>query len=207
MSKSLGNVILLKDMFKKHGPMVVRFFVLQSHYRGTLDFTDEAMEGASKGYEKLINTVRNVREARLRAAKPGPAAQSSVDLGKYRAEFLAAMNDDLNTPQAIAVLFNLCREINGALAKGEACEKLLTEADALFRAFGGTVLGLVPEKTEPAAASAGVGESGMIDFIMELRNEARAQKLWAFSDKIRDGLLRLGIVLEDKKEGTTWRKA
>ena len=207
MSKSLGNVKLLKDLFKKYDPMVVRFFILQSHYRSTLDFTEEAMDGAAKGYEKLVNTVRHVREARLHPAASGPAARPPVDLGKYGGEFLDAMNDDLNTPQAIAVLFNLCHEINGILAKGEIDPKLLMEVDAMFSTFGGGILGLIPEKLEPAAASAGVAGSDLIDFIVGLRTDARAQKLWAFSDTIRDGLLRLGVVLEDKKDGTTWRRA
>ena len=206
MSKSLGNVILLKTLFKKYDPMVIRFFILQSQYRSTLDFTDEALDGAARGYEKLINTVRNVREARSRSAPAGIDAGPGVDLGRYGAEFMSAMNDDLNTPQAIAVLFDLSHEMNGILAKGGGNPKLLVEVDAIYSAFGGAILGIIPETLESVAPS-GAGEADMISFIIGLRSDARAQKLWAFSDKIRDGLLALGVTLEDKKEGTTWHRA
>jgi cysteinyl-tRNA synthetase len=216
MGKSLGNVINLKDAFKKYSPLVVRFFILQSHYRSTLDFTDEALEGASKGLEKLLNTVRNLREevGKLRKleVKGSEMKDSSfksqdsifVDLVGFKKAFLDAMDDDFNTPQAIGILFDLSREVNTILAGGKAEIKILQEADALFNVLGGVVLGVIPAHVE-AQSLEGASENDLIQFIIELRAEARAQKLWTMSDKIRDGLAKLGIIIEDKKDGTTWR--
>ena len=218
MSKSLGNVILLKDAFKKYSPVVVRFFILQSHYRSTLDFSDEALEGASKGLEKLLNTIRNVRAeieklGKTEDGKMGKSesievdSQSSglVNLEGFKKAFLEAMDDDFNTPQAVGVLFDLNREVNTIIAGGKGDEKLFLSVDALYSDLGGNILGIVPDKIE-LQSSGSTSESDLIQFIIELRTEARAQKLWAMSDKIRDGLANFGIVLEDKKDGTTWHK-
>lgn len=205
MSKSLGNVTLLKDLFKKYDPLVVRFFILQSHYRSTLDFTDEALEGAKKGYEKLINTVRNVREE----MKKGSGLQvtgSSIDLAGFKNSFLEQMNDDFNTAQAIAVLFDLSREVNTLLNENKLNAQQLQDVDALFSELGGTILGIIPERLEQKSSAEGL-DGQLMELIISLRAEARAQKLFAFADKIRDGLAKIGIVLEDKKEGTTWRRS
>ncbi|MDI6767697.1 MAG: cysteine--tRNA ligase [Bacteroidota bacterium] len=216
MGKSLGNVINLKDAFKKYSPLVVRFFILQSHYRSTLDFSDEALEGASKGLEKLLNTVRNLRteveklrkleNSSIQIPASGFQSQASIflDLEGFKKAFLEAMDDDFNTPQAIAVLFDLSREVNTVLAEGKANMKLLKEIDKFYSDLGGTVLGIISNQLETQAT--GTSENDLIQFIIELRAEARAQKLWAMSDKIRDGLGKLGIVLEDKKDGTRWHR-
>ena len=211
MGKSLRNVINLKDAFKKYSPIVVRFFILQSHYRSTLDFTDEALEGASKGLEKLLNTVRNLREevGKIRKLEDGGMVakdSSFIDLAGFKKSFLDAMDDDFNTPQAIAVLFDLSREVNTNLAEGKIGVAVLKEIDSLYTDIGGIILGVIPEKFETAAGAVTI-ENDLIQFIIELRAEARTQKLWAMSDKIRDGLAKLGIVLEDKKDGTTWHRS
>jgi cysteinyl-tRNA synthetase len=202
MGKSLGNFVTLKDAFRKFPPVVVRFFILQSHYRSTLDFSDEAIEGAAKGYERLINTVRNVR---AQLPKSATGSGPSVDLAKYKAAFIEAMNDDFNTPQAIAVLFDMNRELNPLLTEGKAPKETLAAADLLYRELGGSVLGIIPEET--AVSSGPSSEEGLMNLIVALRAEARTQKQFGISDRIRDGLATLGIVIEDKKEGTTWRKS
>lgn len=210
MGKSLGNVINLKDAFKKYSPLVVRFFILQSHYRSTLDFTDDALEGASKGLEKLLNTIRNLREEieklrKLEDRKIDTQDSSFIDLAGFKKAFGEAMDDDFNTPQAIGILFDLNREVNTILAGGKTNMQTLQSIDALYNELGGTVLGIIPSHVETQTSS-GADENDLIQFIIELRTEARAQKLWAMSDKIRDGLKNLGIVIEDKKDGTTWRR-
>ncbi len=210
MGKSLGNVINLKDAFKKYSPLVVRFFILQSHYRSTLDFTDEALEGASKGLEKLFNTVRNLREevGKIRKSEDmriDTQDSGFIDLVGFKKAFLEAMDDDFNTPQAIGILFDLNREVNTILASGKIDIKILQNVDALYNELGGMVLGIIPAHVE-AQSSTGVSENDLIQFIIELRAEARVQKLWAMSDKIRDGLAKLGIIIEDKKDGTIWRR-
>jgi cysteinyl-tRNA synthetase len=204
MSKSLGNVTLLKDLFKKYNPLVVRFFILQSHYRSTLDFSDEALEGAKRGYERLMNTVRNVREE-IKKGSRLEITGSSIDMKGFKNAFVEQMDDDFNTAQAIAVLFDLSREINSLLSENKLNAKQLQEVDALFTELGGTILGIIPEQIKQQSSAEGL-DGQLMELIISLRAEARAQKLFSLSDKIRDGLAKLGITLEDKKDGTTWKK-
>ena len=204
MGKSLGNFLTLKDAFKKWNPQVVRFFILQSHYRSTLDFSDEALEGARAGYEKLSNTMRNLRE-RI-AAAPGDGADTGIDLERYTGEFRSAMDDDFNTPQAIAVLFDLARALNQVLAGEKNYSRASLEAvERWYGVHAGSILGIA------AGGGSVTGESGtpvgpLMDLLIAVRSEIRSQKLWGLSDRIRDGLARIGIALEDKKTGTTWKK-
>ncbi len=203
MGKSLGNFITLKDAFTRWSPQVVRFFILQSHYRGTLDFSNDAVEGAAKGLEKLTIATGNLRSL-LRTA-PASGTALPVDIGKHRAAFLAAMDDDFNTPQAIAVLFDFTREINQALSKpGAYSAPSVGDALKLYDELGGSILGITSEGA--AAAAGGNSEADLMDLLIAVRGEVRTQKLWGLSDKIRDGLAKIGIALEDKKEGTSWRK-
>jgi len=207
MSKSLGNVILLKDLFKKYHPLIIRFFILQSHYRSTLDFTDEALEGAAKGWEKLINTVRNVRVELLKKDRMTSEAKGTqIDLNGFKSAFLETLDDDFNTAHAIAVLFDLAREVNSVLSEGKATSALLEKVDAMLSELGGTILGIIPDRVEAPSHAECSFEADLIQLIIELRAEVRVQKLWLLSDKIRDGLLKLGIIVEDKKDGTVWRR-
>ncbi len=205
MGKSLGNFTTLKDAFKKWSPQVVRFFVLQSHYRSTLDFSEQAVEGAAKGLERL-NSVR--RTVRHQLQSPGGNGKNApVNLAGYRAAFTKAMADDFNTPQAIAVLFDLAREVNGLLASSESLTReSLREIDALFEGLAGSVLGIL---LEPAAAIADHQPSlddQLMNILIGLRNDLRAQKLWPLADQIRKGLAAIGVTLEDGKQGTTWKR-
>jgi cysteinyl-tRNA synthetase len=205
MGKSLGNFITLKDAFARWRPHVIRFFILQSHYRSTLDFSNDAVEGAAKGLEKLNNVIRNLREA----TRTSPAAGTPipVDLQKHRSAFLAAMDDDFNTPQSIAVLFDLAHDVNQLLAHGSAFSiASLQEVLRLFEELGGRVLGLNLLEEASSGAAEGRIDEQVMDLLISVRTDVRTQKLWALSDKIRDGLGKIGIVVEDKKEGTSWRK-
>ena len=207
MSKSLGNFILLKDAFKKYHPMVVRFFILQSHYRSTLDFTDEAVEAAAKGYEKLLNTLRNIRSELEKTTPASEGQPSIINLQGYRSAFLDAMNDDCNTAQAIAVLFDFAREVNSLLTEHRISIVDLREADRLLTDLGETILGVFPAGSEVSASSGENLESCLMELIIDVRADVRKQKLWPLADKIRDQLTAAGITIEDKKEGTTWRKS
>ncbi len=206
MGKSLGNFTTLKDAFKKWKPEVIRFFILQSHYRSTLDFSDEAVDAAGKGLEKLSNTIRNLRE-RIKTAKPEGNAVKT-DLAKCKADFLAAMDDDFNTPQAVAVLFDLSRDVNQQLATDSSLSLGSLQAiDELYKELAGTILGLtLGDDAHSGSPDANVVD-GLISLIIDVRNDVRSQKMYALSDKIRDSLKAAGIVLEDKKDGTSWRKA
>ncbi len=203
MGKSLGNFITLKDAFARWTPQVVRFFILQSHYRSTLDFSADALEAAGKGLEKLLNTIRNVQEAASAGATGTP---TGIDLEKHRAAFIEAMNDDFNTPLAIGGLFDLGREVNQALARGTPMDAQEMNAIASFyRTLAGDVLGLTVESRVDGAGARTI-EPDLLALFIALRADLRKEKLWGLSDKIRDGLLALGVSLEDKKEGTTWKR-
>jgi cysteinyl-tRNA synthetase len=204
MSKSLGNVVLLKDLFARYDPLVIRFFILQSHYRSTLDFTDEALEGAAKGLAKLRQTVRSVRSTLQQTSTTKEA--SLLNLDEYKNQFLAAIDDDFNTPQAIAVLFDISKEVNSALDAGRFGTKAMQNVEALFNELGGTILGILPPTTVTRSSTDGSLEAGLIELILDLRSEIRTQKLWSLSDKIRNRLSQLGIIVEDKKEGVRWRR-
>lgn len=207
MGKSLGNFVTLKDAFKKYDPLVVRFFILQSHYRSTLDFSDEALHGAKAGLEKLLNTVRNLREEIVRASAESRAVDAAIDLDVYRSRFLSAMDDDFNAPQAIAALFDLSRETNALLSLDSRFSVgSLGRIEELYQELGGTVLGIVPQQSGSMLAADVKLEADLVQLLVDLRTEIRTQKLWTLSDKVRDGLKKLGITLEDKKDGTGWRK-
>jgi cysteinyl-tRNA synthetase len=205
MGKSLGNFLTLKDAFAKWDPQVVRFFILQSHYRSTLDFSDEALDGARAGYEKLANTLRNLREKITHAIAPG-GGETGIDLDRRTAEFQGAMDDDFNTPQAIAVLFDVARELNQAFASEKNYSRTSLEAiDRWYALHAGSVLGITTGSAG-GTESSGTLVGPIVDLLIAVRGDIRAQKLWALSDKIRDGLARIGIGLEDKKTGTTWKR-
>ncbi len=207
MSKSLGNFVTLKDAFSRHSPLVVRFFILQSHYRSTLDFSEEALLGAKSGFDKLANTVRNLREELARAAAENRSGGATLDAAPYRTRFLEAMDDDFNSPQALAVLFDYATELNKLLnADPRPSRATLDDALKVFEELGGSVLGVVPAAAGAESGRASI-ESGLVDLLLSVRTEARKQKLWSFSDVVRDGLKSLGVVLEDKKDVTTWRRS
>ncbi len=202
MGKSLGNFTTLKDAFKKFEPGVIRFFILQSHYRSTLDYSEQAVEGAAKGLEKLRNTVARLRGeiARQRAG----TIDFKDRLKEYKKRFFEAMNDDVNAPAAIGVLFEVVRETNELLsdAKNGSHEFFVT-LDQFFTSAAETILGI---RLTAAASSSGGLEPQLIELLIASRAAARTAKQFALSDKIRDDLKAMGVVLEDTKEGTTWKK-
>jgi cysteinyl-tRNA synthetase len=208
MGKSLGNLSTLKDALKKYDPLVVRFFILQSHYRSTLDFSDEALLGAKAGLEKLLNTVRNLREEQAKGTLSGEGVtEAAIDLESYKQRFLSAMDDDFNSPQAIAVLFDLVRETNALLnLETKASASSLGKILNFVSTYGVEVLGILPSGAAPLVAADQKLESDLLQLLVDLRKEVRSQKLWSLSDKIRDGLKKLGVTIEDRKDGTVWRK-
>lgn len=201
MSKSTGNSLLPHELFsgendlldKAYDPMVVRFFMMQAHYRSTLDFTSEALSAAEKGYNRLM-------EALDLLDKLGASATSSVAVPELVGSFYAAMNDDFNAPILVANLFDAVRYINSINDKTAT----ITKEDLLLlskemKAFVYNVLGILPSSSGDDSKLAGV-----MDLVLELRQEARTNKDWGTSDKIRDGLAAAGITVKDSKEGSTW---
>ena len=206
MSKSLGNFITLKELFQKYKPGVVRFLILQSHYRSTLDFSDGALQAAKSGYEKYMNALSNLHLAIQKASDESGAQELPFDLQAYEARFCEAMNDDFNTPQALATLFDLTKETNQILNLDRSFNKVaLQNIENVFQKLGENVLGITLESRSTQIGEREV-ETQLVDLLVTMRSEIRKQKLWNLSDEIRDKLLELGYILEDKKEGTTWRR-
>lgn len=187
MSKSLGNIVTVREALDRYGADGLRIFVLTSHYRAPLTYSEEGLEAGKRAAERL----------RLAASLPGGTGAPAVDPAPYRQRFVEAMDDDLNTAGALAALFDLAREINRARDEGRATD----EAQATLRQLAG-VLGLTLRERATDQAS-----GPFIDLLVELRNELRAQKAFALADRIRSRLGELGIVLEDGPEGTRWRRA
>ncbi len=207
MSKSLGNFLTIKDALKLYRPEVIRAFILSAHYRGTLDYSREAMQAAEQGIRRLHNTVRAVRTRMRETAMPEGTADLSYmnDLEPYREAFLAAMDDDFNTPKAMAALHDLARAVNRMLDSGQPVARgTLAAIDQMFSELGGQILGIIPDQLEPPEVRRGLVD-GLMQLILDLRQEYRAAKDWAHADAIRQRLAELGIVVEDRPEGPSWR--
>ena len=206
MGKSLGNFITLPELFsgahpkleRAYSPMTVRFFILQAHYRSTLDFSNEALQGAEKGYRRLMAAARTLQispcASLSRNDNASPAVASLVEA------VWEALCDDMNTPVAIANLFEAVRMVNGGnLQEGDKA--------ALKALFDEVVFGVLGLRDEEAAGSSGKAEKaleGVMDIVLEDRRKARAEKNWAESDRIRDLLASFGITVKDTKDGATW---
>lgn len=201
MSKSTGNSLLPHELFsgendlleKAYNPMVVRFFMMQAHYRSTLDFTSEALTAAEKGYQRLADAMNAL-------PKLPTSDKSDTDVNGMIESFYAAMNDDFNAPILVANLFEAVKFINSVKdGKASITTDDLSNLKKEMEAFVHDVLGLQSETED--------GESRLtpvMDLILELRQQARENKDWDTSDKIRDGLNAAGIVVKDSKDGTTW---
>ena len=214
MGKSLNNFITLKQAFsgshekltKAYDPLAIRQLVLNSHYKSPLDFSDAALFAAQSGYDKITETVTNLRKA----IQQSSAGQVDKDLEKkledLKTRFEEAMNDDLNTAVALSVIFEMVRLANQLLGDGKASTQSLEAIDELFSKLGGDVLGIVKDEYPSAA---GVDEQlldGLANILIEQRNKARGDKDFATADGIRDKLNEMGIVLEDEPGRTIWRR-
>ena len=203
MGKSLGNFVTLKDAFATWHPRVVRLFILQSHYRSPLDFSRAAVDGAAKGLEKMDAAILRLRAlAREGAAGSDP---STMDVPAYQSAFTEAMDDDFNTPRAVAVVFDFLREMNAMLGASRPSVADLRVIDTWISTHVGGILGLDPGAKATRAATEEILPP-LMDLLIGLRQEIRQHKLWSLADRIRDGLAALGMTLEDGKDGTTWKK-
>jgi cysteinyl-tRNA synthetase len=203
MGKSLGNFVTIKEALRRYAPLAIRFFILTSHYRSPLDFSDEALSGAARGLERLHGTVRSVR-TQLETAPAGEIDAATEEiLANYKGQFLQAMDDDFNTAAAIGTLFDLNREVN-ALLNGDPLptQGTLTAIDALYQELGGQILGIIPEGMDELG---GELEVPLIELLIEVRQKLRQERMWELSDAIRHSMAELGVALEDRPEGTTWR--
>jgi cysteinyl-tRNA synthetase len=203
MSKSLGNFTTVEQALAKFSGEQVRFFILQSHYRSPVDFSDAAITAASQGLARLQGTLAAVQRLSAGADPDGAASGLAAELVEtYRGRFLAEMDDDFNTPAAIGHLFDFCREINKHLAAGGS------PADArrfeeILTSLAGDILGLRLQES----GSGGVEAAPFIELLLNLRAALRGKKEYQLADEVRLSLQGLGVVIEDGKEGTRWKVA
>ncbi|WP_282636393.1 cysteine--tRNA ligase [Sphingobacterium thalpophilum] len=204
MSKSAGNGFLPGELFtgnhpllnRGYSPMAVRFFMLQAHYRSTLDFSNEALDAADKGYKRLITAMGLLDK--LKVSK----GTDSFNLDEIRNKCYAAMDDDFNSPVLIAELFEVVRLINSIYdGKAKVSEEGLEKLKIFMKEFVEDILGL---RNDQASGTDDIDD--VMNLVIKLRNEAKANKDFVTSDRIRDELSAIGIQLKDSKEGTLWNK-
>jgi cysteinyl-tRNA synthetase len=202
MARSLGNFITLDDLFsgkhqmleKAYSPMTIRFFILQAHYRSTIDFSNEALQASEKGLERLFAAAEVLEKLPV-------SNKSTVDVAALKEKCFDALNDDLNSAMAIAHLFDGVRMINSVKTGQEKIsETQLTDLKQFFNTMVYEILGL---KTETTGGGNEIMDK-VIDLVLNLRQEAKSRKDWTTADKIRDELNVLGVEIKDTKEGFEW---
>jgi cysteinyl-tRNA synthetase len=203
MARSLGNFITLDQLFsgehallqQSYSPMTIRFFILQAHYRSTVDFSNEALQAAEKGLQKLMKASETLR-------KLNPSSTSTVDIASLKKKCYEAMNDDLNSSVLLSVLFEGVKYINSVNDGSET----LTSGDlesltGLFDTFVFHILGL---KFEDSGKENVKLTDDLMKIIINLRQDAKERKEWSLSDHIREELKKAGIALKDLKDGAEW---
>ena len=202
MGKSLGNFITLEEFFtgnhklltQAYSPMTIRFFILQAHYRSTVDFSNEALQASEKGLQRLMEAYRRLQQLKA-------SSESSVDVKGLAAKCEEAMNDDLNTPVAISYLFDAAKHINSAYdGKATLSAEDLAELQATFKLYVEDLLGLKDEQ----AKDSNEAYKKAVDLLLDLRLEAKKNKDWEKSDKIRNALTEAGFSIKDTKDGYEW---
>ena len=205
MARSLGNFITLDELFsgshkllqQAYSPMTIRFFMLQAHYRSTLDFSNEALQAAEKGLNRLMKAMETLNKLK-------PSETSTIDIVGLKEKCYEAINDDLNSPVLLSHLFEGVKYINSV---NEGVERLnsadIESLKSLFKIFVIDILGLKDESLEKRDEKL-TGE--LIKMILNMRQEAKNRKDWSSSDKIREELNKLGIIIKDKKDGADWER-
>ena len=206
MGKSLGNFITLDEFFtgshklltQAYSPMTIRFFILQAHYRGTVDFSNEALQAAEKAYERMMDGWKRLNELK-------PSAESTVEVKGLAEKCAEAMNDDLNTPIVIAHLFDACRAINQVNdGKATISQADLEELKSTFKTYLFDILGIIDEKSGGNGVNLKPYEEA-VNLLLDIRRDAKAKKDWTTSDLIRNRLAEIGFDVKDTKDGYEWK--
>lgn len=214
MSKSLGNFFLLRDILDKFPGPVVRFYLMSTHYRSPLDFDDQKLAAAEKSLNRIHNTYRTVGEKIAPAEKnsgsdEGRGAKLAAICEEARTKVVEAMDDDFNTSLALAALFDVCKEVNTMVNdkafSGDAGTVAGLKAVQAFFEEMNTIFDVIVPKAEEEAADDGLAND-LMEMVMTLRANARKNKDWGTADFIRDELKKLGIVIKDTPDGSTWEK-
>jgi len=208
MGKSLGNFITLQDAFKKWDPMVLRLFILQSHYRSPLDFSDEALQGTTLGAARLVGVSYRLGHARQQGLVAGPVDPTLLEAKtRLRSAFAESMDDDFNTAGALGAIYEFVRTTNAVLDKPIITEGTAGIVQDAFDNFLDAILGVRLEDMEKRAKIIALQRESddVVKLLINLRNEARAARNFPQADAIRKRLDEIGILLEDTPEGTKWR--
>ena len=203
MGKSIGNFILVKDAVKKHTALAIRFFVLSSHYRSPVDFSDQALDAAEKGLDKIHQAM--IRLMDYASVADGKGSDFNKQIDAFVDRFKSEMDDDFNTPKAIAALFDFIREVNTWLdnSKNISAGEIQTVIEYVKKT-GGEVLGLLPEDINQLRSVDDTKLDSVLQIMIEMRAEARKNKNFEMADAIRVKLAEAGIELKDTPQGTTW---
>jgi cysteinyl-tRNA synthetase len=205
MGKSLGNFITLEEFFngshkaleKAYAPMTVRFFILQAQYRSTLDFSNEALQAAEKGLKRLMDAYATIDKIKA-------GNKSEYDLAAFEKACYEALDDDLNSPMVIAQLFDIAKAINSAANDQLSMSaEDITRAKQLFERFAFEILGLEPMADSPTGTQ-NKAMTDAVELLLKLRSDAKANKDFALSDRIRNDMQAIGFVIKDGKDGATW---
>ena len=205
MGKSLGNFITLSEFFEgthkllaqAYSPMTIRFFILQAHYRSTVDFSNDALQASEKGLQRLTDALNTLNSLTA-------DSETTVDVSQLRKRCYDAMNDDMNTALVISHLFDASRAINQIADKKATISAAdLAELKETFTLFMFDILGLKEERGSSNGREEAFGK--VVDMLLEQRLVAKANKDWATSDKIRNELSALGFEIKDGKDGSTWK--
>lgn len=193
MSKSIGNFFTIGEVLEKYESEVIRFFILNAHYRSPIDFSDKGLDEAKQGLERIKNTLENVR-VMTKTAEEGMMGSILGVVAEAKQKFLDAMNDDFNTREAIAAIFEFTKNVNQAISDGLS-RSALNMIISTYKEFGG-ILGLFKDEKKEGRIT-----EDLISLIVEMRENARKNKEWKTSDKIRSKLKELGIMIEDAENG------
>jgi cysteinyl-tRNA synthetase len=206
MSKSLGNFITIADALKHYRPEVIRMFMESVHYSSPVDYSADALDGAARGWERIANAVRLTRRAMNTAPESGGDGNGIMErVEKTRSDFSAAMDDDFNMPIAIAALQGLTRDANSLLNSGTTVSlDILKAINDTYTTLGSDILGIVPTDEGETGGSA-QREAALVELLINMRAQARANRDYAESDRIRDELAKIGVILEDRADGTVWK--
>jgi cysteinyl-tRNA synthetase len=203
MGKSIGNFITLNEFFtgthkkleKSYSPMTIRFFILQAHYKGTIDFSNEALQAAEKGLEKLISATETLK-------KITPSNQSSCNVKELKNNCYAAMNDDFNTPILLSHLFNQVRIINSAkIGKEQLTLDDINQLTSILNLFIIDILGFTKNNTNNIADFT----TEIMDLVLDLRKTAKNNQDFETADLIREKLNKVGVEIKDSKDGASWK--
>ena len=207
MSKSLGNFVTIRELLQRYSAEVIRFFVLQKHYRSPLDYTEEGIQHAKNNLERLYNTLENIRIALEKAETPFKWGREEFELYETirdaRRKFYDAMDDDFNTAEAMKPIFEVANAVNRYLERVEKPkESVLRKALEFFRMIS-EVFGIFEDYFKEAKKTK---EEELIKLLIEVRSALRKQKNFELADRIRSQLRELGIQLEDTPQGTIWKR-